>query len=112
MDTITKEAWVAVETINNLINFNLWEDDFLSEKQTKRMEDVSHLYLLEFLSNGDACCIEFLGIQLWNSEDDEREYDDDNDRHAESIEKFVFDEILRIIHDLALIKKCLLEEKK
>jgi hypothetical protein len=111
MDTITKEAYVATETINDLINFNLWGDDFLSEKQTKRMEDYSHNYLLEFTSIGDACCIEFLGVQLWNSEDDEREYDDDNDRHAESIDSFIQTKMLRVIHDLALIEKCILEEK-
>jgi hypothetical protein len=111
MDLIENEAYVAVETINGLINFKLWEDDFLSERQTKRMEDVSHLYLLEFLSSGDACCIEFLGIQLWNSEDDERKYDDDNDCFAESVEKFVYTEMLRIIYDLQLIEKCILEEE-
>lgn len=111
MNLIENEAYVAVETINDLINFNLWEDNFLSKSQTKRMEDCSHLYLLEFLSSGDACCIEFLGIQLWNSEDDEREYDDDKDCHAETIEKYVYAEMLRIIYDLQIIEKCILEDE-
>jgi hypothetical protein len=109
MDQITNEAYTAVEIINDLINFNLWEDHFLSDTQVKRMEDESHNYLLEFLSNGDACCIEFLGIQIWNSEDDEREYDDDKDCHKETIDSFIQTKILRIIHDLALIEKCLIE---
>lgn len=110
MNLIENEAYVAVETINGLINFKLWEDNFLSKSQTKRMEEVSHLYLLEFLSSGDACCIEFLGIQLWNSEDDEREYDDDKDCYAQSIDSFVQTEMLRIIYDLQIIEKCILEE--
>ena len=109
MDKITTEAYVATEVINDLINHKLWTDGFISEKQLKRMEEVSHNYQLGFASNGDACVIDFLGQQIWNSEDDEREYDDDKDDYKESIEKFVYDRILRIIYDLQLIEKCLID---
>jgi hypothetical protein len=109
MDKIMTEAYLAVETINETINYNLWSDDFISKEQLKRMEWVSHHYLLEFLSTGDLSCIEFLGQQIWSSENDEREYNDDKDDYAESIEKFVYSKMLRIIHDLQLIEKCLIE---
>ncbi len=109
MDEIAKEAYTSVEIINDLINHKLWTNGFISEKQLKRMEDVSHNYLLEFFSNGDNCVIDFLGEQIWNSEDDEREYDDDKDCHAESIEKFVYDRMLRVIYDLQIIEKCLID---
>ena len=105
---IFEEAYKAVEIINELIQTNIWEDDFIPEKFVKRLEDVSHNYMLGFASNGDACVIDFLGQQIWSSEDDEREYDDDKDCHAESIDKFVFNEMNKILSiDLRLVERAL-----
>lgn len=106
--TIVEEAHKAVETINDVISCNLYEDNFIPEKFVERLRDVSHHYMLEFMSNGDACLIEFMGIQVWNSEDDEREYDDDKDDFAESIDKFVFNEMNKILSiDLRIIERAL-----
>ena len=52
------------------------------------MEENSYLYKLEFMSNGSEFCIEFMGLQIWDSENDEREYDDDMDCYAESIKSY------------------------
>lgn len=105
---ITEEALKAVETINELINFNLFDKILLPEKSIKRLEDVSHNYMLGFASNGDACVIDFLGQQIWSSEDDDREYDDDNDCYAESIDKYIFNEMNKILSmDLRLIERAL-----
>ena len=105
---ISEEAYKAVQTINELICHNLYEDDFVPEPFVKRLQDVSHHYMLEFMSDGDACIIEFMGQQVWNSEDDEREYDDDKDCYAETIDKFVFDEMNKILSiDLRLIERAL-----
>ena len=108
---IIQEAFKAVETINELINYNLFEDEFTSEKYVKRLEDVSHNYMLEFSSNGDGCIIEFLGQQIWNSEDDERKYDDDKDCYAQTIDSYLFKQMNMILSiDLRLIERALNKE--
>jgi hypothetical protein len=108
MQEIITEALKAIENINELINFNLFEEEFTSKKNTKRLEDVSHNYMLEFCSIGDACAINFMGQQIWNSEDDEREYNDDKDCHAETIERYIFNQMNKILSiDLRLIEKAL-----
>ena len=105
---IMEEALKAVKIINELINFNLYEDQFSTEKFQKRMEENSHNYLLEFLSIGDACCIEFLGQQIWNSEDDDRKWDDEKDCPIETIDSYLFKQMNMILSiDLRLIDRAL-----
>ena len=105
---IIELALKAVETINEVINCNLYDDHFIPDKFVKRMEDVSHNYMLNFASNGDACVIDFLGQQIWNSEDDEREWDDENDCRAESLDSYLFKQMNMIMTiDLRLIEKAL-----
>jgi hypothetical protein len=105
---ISNIAFRTVENINEIILCNLFEDDFTSEKYQKRMEDVSHNYLLGFASNGDHCVIDFLGQQIWNSEDDDREWDDDKDCPAETLDAYIFRQMNTILSlDLRLIEKAL-----
>lgn len=98
----------VVETINEVILCNLFEGVTTVEKHIKRMEDVSHNYLLEFSSIGSASCIDFLGQEIWNSEDDDREWDDDKDCPAESLDAYIFRQMNTILNlDLRLIEKAL-----
>ena len=105
---LVKEAFIAVMEINDKIDDNFWNDKTLSEDTQKRMEENSYLYKLEFMSNGSEFCIEFMGLTIWESENDEREYDDDNDCYAESIKSYDHEELKQILKlDLELIKKYL-----
>jgi hypothetical protein len=64
MNTLFKEAINAVEEIN--------------EKMFDQAEEGSscQYILLEMKTTGDIIIIEFCGIQIWNSEEDEREFHD------------------------------------
>jgi hypothetical protein len=105
---IGKEAFDAVVSINDKIDDDFWNDKSISEKDQKRLEDVYYTYKLELLSDGDAFAIEFLGVQFWNSENDEREYDDEKDDYAESIRAYICKKMVEAIGDLELIKTYLL----
>lgn len=107
MDSIAIEAFNVVAAINELICERFYSDPSLTDEITKRMEEQLYLYSLELMSNGDGHCIEFLGTQIWNSEDDQREYDDDKDCYMESLETFVRKEIVKVLFDLNLIKNYL-----
>lgn len=100
---IGKEAFDTVVLINDKIDNDFWNEKSISEKEQKRLEDIYYLYKLEFMSDGDSFCIEFLGIQLWNSENDEREYDDEKDDYAESIKTHIYRKMAETIGDLKLI---------
>ena len=60
--------------------------------------------LLEYRSDGNQVVISFLGIKIWNDEDDPREYDDEKDTYKLSIEEFVRDEIREVISALSGIR--------
>ena len=107
MDSTGIMAVDAITTINELIYDRFFNDPSVTDEITKRMEEKIYLYSLEFMSNGDNHCIEFLGMQLWNSEDDEREYDDDKDCYVESIETYIKKEMVKVLSDLNLIKNYL-----
>jgi hypothetical protein len=107
---IGKEAFNAVVSINDEIDFYFWNDKSISEKDQKRLEEDYYNYKLEFMSDGNAFAIEFLGAQLWNSENDEREYDDREDDYAESISVYVYRKMVEAIRDLELVTKYLLEK--
>lgn len=107
MEITGMEAFDTVSTINDSINDSFWNDKSIPEDIQKRIEENIYLYELEFISNGDDFCIEFLGMQLWNSEDDQREYDDDNDCYAELLESYIRKEMINVLSDLNLIKNYL-----
>jgi hypothetical protein len=111
IDTVIgNEGFNAVLSLNDEIDDHFWNDKFISDKHRKRLEDVFHNYKLEFYSDGNSYCIEFLGIQIWNSDDDEREYDDDKDDYAESISAYVYRTMVETITDLDLVKDYLLKK--
>jgi hypothetical protein len=102
MEKVCQEAFYAVEMINELIDNSFYNDKEITYDW--HFESICY-YKLEFFSNGNDHCIEFLGHQLWNSEDDEREYDDDKDDYAESIVEFIFKEMTTVLNNLTLVKK-------
>jgi len=46
----------------------------------------------------------FLGINIWNDDDDPREYDDEKDTYKLSIEEFVRDEIREMVSVISGIR--------
>lgn len=108
-DIIGMEAYDVVSTINEEIGERIWSDKNISEDIKKRMEQNSYHYSLEFMSNGYGFCIEFLGLQIWNSEDDQREYDDEKDNYVESLESYIHKEMINVLSDLELIKSYLIK---
>ena len=53
-------------------------------------------------SNGFCQTVSFVGIDLWSSEDDMREYNEDEDKY-EPIEKFLRRELMNQLKKLQLI---------
>ncbi len=54
----------------------------------------------DFMSNGCITLINFADINLWNSDDDMREWDEHGDDYIESIEEFVEKEYIRLVNEL------------
>jgi hypothetical protein len=60
---------------------------------------------ISFNSNGDTIIISFLGVQLWNSDDDPREYLDENlGLYKVSLQQFIRGKIIEIINLISQIK--------
>ena len=111
IDTVIgNEAFDAVVSLNDEIDDCFWNDKSLSEEHQNKLQETIYNYKLEFYSDGNDFCIEFLGVQIWNSEDDEREYDDDKDDYVESIKAYVYRTMVETIIDLDLVKNYLLKK--
>ena len=65
---------------------------------------------VNFSSDGYYQVIEFMGITLWNDDDDMREYDEEEDDY-EPLEPFLRKRINSIMQTLSLIKLKIEEEK-
>jgi hypothetical protein len=113
-DELGIEAFNTVVFINDNIN-EQWADNpimsTLMVGDETRLEENLHFYQLEFMSNGEDYVIEFLGIQIWNSEDDLREYDDKNDCYIESLESYIRNQMFGILRNLEVIKQFLISNK-
>jgi hypothetical protein len=59
---------------------------------------------LEYSTNSFSDIIDFLGIQIWNSENDERRYIDEENDVKEDLEIYLRKEINKIIDELQKIK--------
>jgi len=78
-----QEAFDAIEDINE----ELYEAMYQLHGEFD--ENVMHEIELELLTNGDTSIIEFAGFQIWSSEDDEREYIDENEDIREPLKPFL-----------------------
>lgn len=67
--------------------------------------------LLSMTTNGQAVIIEIYGIQIWNSEDDDRPYIDENADDSEKIDLRVFikNQVEAYLNRIHQIHKCLSE---
>ncbi len=68
----------------------------LSPKAQEWLDD-GIFQLFELHSNGYVSCIEFLGIQIWNDDDDDRDYDEETDTYED-----LSDYLLRTARDLVI----------
>jgi len=90
MSDVAFDARKICEIVDN-INVGLYE-------QLKN-EDI----YLEFISNGDHHIIKFIGLHIWDSENDERDYIDEETDIKEDLEKYIkqiiedFNKILQLI---------------
>jgi len=63
----------------------------------------AYYFNLSVKSNGFCQKVDFLGIELWSSEDDMREYIDEDEERYEPIEKFLRRELMNQLKKLQLI---------
>ncbi len=90
---MSKEALEAVENINQEIYEDLWE---------KYGETFP---ILELQTDGYAIAITFMGdYQLWCSENDEREYFDEDKDEYEPLEKYLRRKVQELIDQIGGIK--------
>lgn len=82
-----KEIEQAVQSI---------EEDIFNQTDTE-------YFNISVKSNGFCQIVSFIGIDLWSSEDDIREYIDDNEEVYEPIEKFLRRELMSQLKKLQLI---------
>ena len=55
-------------------------------------------------SNGNAIIVKFLGSVIWDSEEDVRTYDEEEDKYIETIEDFLRKQIIEMVRVLPTIK--------
>ena len=88
-----------VQDINNNLLFYFIENAPISNKDSKDLnyflEEVHPFLTLNLYTNGEGFGIEFANIPIWDSENDDREYDNEIDDYV-SIEKTIRNRLKRI----------------
>lgn len=105
-----------VEHIVTTINQTIYEEMEWAYAKNENSIFVNNPPLLSYSSDGYAVGIEFLGLQIWCSENDDRKIIDDNrtiidDNDYEDLYTFLIREIKRISHDVSLIEKLLFKKE-
>jgi hypothetical protein len=85
---------LLIEAFQAVFNIN----ENISESTIDQGESV---YPLILSTDGLTLQVEFLGMSIWNSEEDEREFNEEKNEY-ESLELFM---ISKTLHQLELIKK-------
>ena len=67
-------------------------------------DQCSEFTLLEYRTNGNGEIILFFGEQIWSSEDDEREYVNEDEDEHEPIENFLRRKINEVVNLVSTIK--------
>ena len=94
---LVDETFSVMESINDEIDNNFWNDKAISEEIQKEMEDNYYLYKLEFVSDGTDCILNFLDTQIWCSEDDDRPYNEELDQVDVTLENWIKQKMIRIL---------------
>jgi hypothetical protein len=81
-----QEALKLVESLNN--------ETFLDGVSLECIEPFN------FESNGYQCKISFLGIALWDDDNDDREWLEDNDDEKEPLRNFIIRETKKVLADI------------
>lgn len=101
-----------VEHIITTINQAIYEEMELAYSKNENSIFVNHPPLLSYSSDGYAVGVEFLGLQIWCSENDCRKITDNGDyEDYEDLYTFLIREIRRISHDVSLIEKMLFKKE-
>lgn len=98
-----------VEHIITTINQAIYEEMELAYSKNENSIFVNHPPLLSYSSDGYAVGVEFLGLQIWWSENDNRKITDNSD--YEDLYTFLIREIRRISHEVSLIEKMLFKKE-
>lgn len=83
----------------NSINGDLYEEN---KEMQELIEDGFGEVTVS--SNGNVILVEFLGTMIWNSEDDERAYDAEEDTYTETVEDFLRKQIIEIVRVLSTVR--------
>ena len=107
MSDLETEALQIVSDINEKINDAAYHANVAKDHEA---EDALYQLKASFTSDGDYCSITFLGIDVWNSANDEREYVnvDTLDEDLEPLSLFVYRRIAKytsIVNTLAIVPK-------
>ena len=90
------ETMQAVESINaDIYNLN--------ENEIKKNEDLICILNLCFLYTGEIYVVNFLGFPIWDSDNDEREYYEEEDKY-EPIESFLRRKVSELIKTIGSLK--------
>jgi hypothetical protein len=90
---LIKEVDDIVTDLNNLLFDQL-------ETKIKNPEEIS----LSFNSNGYIVIVKYLGVTIWNSEDDGRKYDYDLDDYEETLKSYLIKQVNLINNVIKEIK--------
>ncbi len=92
------------------LNQEIWEryestQEWLESGEVKIFKwlESGEVTLFEYHSIGYTSCIEFLGIMIWNEENDERHYDEEIDDY-EPLEPFLRRKAIEIIKKVSAIR--------
>lgn len=73
MELFENDTLIAVDKAVRLLNEFIWDSTLVDSKS------MDELPLVTYVSDGNSIAVKFLDAILWNSNDDDRMYDDDTD---------------------------------
>jgi len=83
-----------IEKINQDLYEKIPDDSDFNHRVTSFIEENPPL---KFISSGYAHCINFFGMQIWSSENDERPYENEEEDIYIPLEDWIWQEINRVL---------------
>lgn len=74
-------------------------------------QEYIYMFCLEYITNGPAGLIEFMGETIWNNQDDMREWDDDKDDY-EPLRDFLLRGMRNFLFQAQLLETKLQEQQE
>lgn len=90
-----------METIDSIISYLNQE---MYEESPPYITQFLEENEISFMSNGNIIIVKFLGVELWNSDDDPRETFEDSGEPVVNLKDFIKGKILETIDTISKIK--------